>query len=214
MNNDYKKIPGNAVYSKDGILLEMFLEDIPKVSKIVELGTFYGRHTVLWSSIVQSKGIECDYITIDEENYLGSWDARIIAEKNIRLHCQQVEQKFIQSFDSAPNKIKEICKDESVDIIAIDMEYNLSKLSRMLSNWHKCLSVGGYLKWYIPYPDIKNESVYKNTIQELEELGYKVEYSNDIGYAKKTKSASIHDAKPKNKTSTDVITEQTIQEKK
>jgi hypothetical protein len=194
MNNEYKRIPGNAVYSKDGQLLLDIIQDVANIDRICEVGTFYARHAVLWSSILASKGIECDYITIDEQNYLGSWDAQIIAKENLRKLAPNVKTAILPELDKDSERIKELLDYESAQIISLDMEYNPSKLARMLSTWHQYLSVGGYLKWYVSNLTCEQDEDYKKTVQDLQDYGFVISSSEDIRFAKKTKS-SKHTAK-------------------
>lgn len=212
MNNDYKKIPGNATYGKDGALLEKLLADGKKQVRILECGTFYGRHAVLWSSILDEKGVDYLYHTLDEENYLGSWDAHIIAKKNLGIHAKKVERLLVKSLDEHTAELNKLFPQSSIDIIAIDMEYNPEKLSRILSRWHNSVLAGGHLKWYIPFPDMEKSVRYQDALEELEQSGFEILQDDHIRYAKKNKTKKINTKQNKTRQDIDENVEQTSQE--
>ena len=184
MNTDYRTIAGNATANIDGVVLTEMLKELNSELKILELGTFYGRHAILWLSILHKEGKTAEYYSIDEEGYLGALDARISAGKTIQDAGAGVNLLTTQSFLEITDEQNAILQDKTFDILHFDIEYSGSKIHDVLSKWLCKLAVGGFVTWYIASDKIEQDDSYKSWLSHLESRGCEVKSHNDIRFAR------------------------------
>ena len=181
MNNNFIKIFGHSTKSIDGEVFKKMVGEPNGVLNIVELGTFYARHTVLWNEIAESIGQTVKYTTIDEESYPACHNARNMAKENIAQYAPHAKIRVVKDF-IAENTSHE---DESIDILHVDIIFNENKLSNILQTWAKKVSMNGYLTWHIANKHIEESIAYKNATEFLENAGYTISKFEHIAYAKK-----------------------------
>lgn len=168
MKNNWIKIFGHATKSVDGIVFEQILKDTKGVLNVVELGTFYGRHAVLWNEIAQENNRKLIYTTIDEDGYAGSHMARESAKESLTIYAPTVRAKTVNSFvNEAKNH-----EDSSIDVLTVDICFKAETIADILKSWHSKVSLGGYITWHLANSSIIGMPIYTDAMKQLYSNGF------------------------------------------
>lgn len=170
MKRDYQKITGHATYGVDGKLLEDIVGENAGTITIVEAGTQYGRHAVLWSQILEEKKCKAKHVLVDSTDYLGHEFAQDYAEQRLReFECKQ----SIKKVDTLETGAKNF-EDETVDVLFVDAIVGASKLTNILQAWTPKITTGGKLIYH-SYTSVINEDDAMKIIETLVATPFAIE---------------------------------------
>lgn len=175
MKEDYKKIPGHASYGEDGRLLEVLIGDNNGTITIVEVGTYYGRHAVLWHHVLENKKCSAKHILIDAGDYAGSEVAQVYAEQ--RLNELQIN-KSIKKVDTLQAAAKQF-EDCSVDIVYIDAGVTTNDVSGIIKSWANKVVTGGKLIYH-DYATRQHKENFVKVATMLQQDGYELDATDNL----------------------------------
>lgn len=168
MKNNYIKIFGQATKALDGFVFEQILKETKGVLNVVELGTFYGRHAVLWNEVATEHSRKLVYTTIDEENYVGSHIARASAKESFAMYAPTVKSRVVKNFVDEAKYHEDGC----IDVLTIDVIYKAETIASILQAWQQKVSLGGFLTWHLASSDIIGHPIYIEAMKKLYANGF------------------------------------------
>lgn len=138
--NEWIKVIGDSYADKQGTLLDQLLKELPKQVTIVELGAYFGRLPIMWSGILKSANVKYTYTAVD--SYVGSIHPTIKDDikKALEYYGTGVDLDICDAIKAA-----EKFKDESVDLVYIDLDNNPVVTLKAVEAWLPKLKVGGYI---------------------------------------------------------------------
>lgn len=212
MKNNYIKVFGQATLQVDGACLKELAKNLKGSMTIVELGTFYGRHAILWNEILEQEDVKYTYVTIDEDLYAGSEAARQEAKENFAIYAPYVKKVIAKTYVEAAKDIA----NASVDILHVENTNDTQKLCDILNVWCEKLSIGGSISYTLPNKADQELYCYQHALANLEKKGFVVSQYEHFGFLKKLKPESVEKTPVKSKTNeksaNDIIEKQYNQE--
>ena len=195
MKNNYIKVFGQATLQVDGACLKNLTQNHKGSMNIVELGTFYGRHAILWNEILEQDSFKYNYITIDEEEYIGSQIARMQAKENLAIYAPSVKKVVAKTYVAAASDFD----DANIDILHIDNVREVQKLCDILIAWCEKVSIGGSISYTLPNKAGQELYCYQHALANLQKKGFEIGQYEHFGLLKKVKPELVEKVQNKNK---------------